>query len=421
MSYREPVSDRSSEVTESPKESAEDAAFRAEARAWLEANAELRTGKDDWSLQRHHTDPEALRAYFERCRDWQRTMFEGGYAGISWAQEYGGRGGTSQQARIFKEEMAAFDVTAGFIDSTITMLGAALRFHGSEEQKRHYLPRLLSGEDAWCQLFSEPGAGSDLAGLAARAVRDGDEFVINGQKVWNSMAQAADWGFMVVRTDPDVVKHAGLTFILVDMTSPGIEVRPLVQAHGASHFNEVFFSDVRVPAANVVGEVDDGWAPTRTVMAAESQFIGGGTGDDIAQNLIDIARRVGSDGDPVARQELVDTWVRQKISGWMATTMMLAVRRGEQPPFSGALLKLFMAENRRRSGDLAVRLLGPAATVDVDPDADWAQLQLINRFSISIGGGTTEVGRNNVGERDLGLPRDIRVDRGIPWSEIPRS
>ncbi|MDH3706217.1 MAG: acyl-CoA dehydrogenase family protein, partial [Acidimicrobiia bacterium] len=371
-------------MSDAPIESAELAAFRAEARAWLDAHAERRTGVDDWSTQRHHVDQAAMRHYFERCRAWQRTLFDGGWAGISWPAEYGGRSGTSEQARVFKEEMAAFDVTSGFLDATITMLGAALRFCGREEQKRHFLPRLLSAEDTWCQLFSEPGAGSDLAGLAARAVRDGDHFVVTGQKVWNSMAQFADWGFLIVRTNPDVPKHQGITFLLVDMASSGVEVRPLVQANGAGHFNEVFLEEVRVPVANVVGEIDGGWAPTRVVMMAESQFIGGGGGEPATPRLVALARRRGVDADPRIRQELARCHTREQLLRLMSDAMMSAVRRGEDPPVSGAVLKLFTAETRVAIGNLATGLLGPAATADTDPDSEWAQLALINRFSVSI-------------------------------------
>ncbi|NNE75210.1 MAG: dehydrogenase [Acidimicrobiales bacterium] len=402
------------------RESPEDAEYRLNARAWLEAHAERKTGVDDWSTQRHHTDPDALRAYFERCRAWQRTLYDGGYAGISWPVEHGGQGGTSTQSRIFAEEVAAFDVTSGFLSSTIMMIGTALRFHGTPEQQARFLPPLLSGEEAWCQLFSEPGSGSDLAGLACKAVRDGDEFILNGQKVWNSMAQCAEWGFIIARTNPDVPKHAGITFLLVDMRSPGIEVRPLVQANGAQHFNEVFLSDVRVPVEHVVGEIDGGWSPTRTVMAAESQFIGGTTDRSAAEKLAEVATRLGRNHDPLVRQRLATLHTRERVISWMSTTMMNAVRRGEKPSVSGGVLKLFMAENRVRIGETATMLLGPAATADTDPDSEWAQLELINRFSVSIGGGTNEVQRNNVGERDLGLPRDIRVDKDVAWKDVPR-
>ena len=396
------------------------AEFRSEVRAWLDANAELRTGPDDWSTQRHHTDQDNLAAYAAKCQAWQRKVYEGGYAAIAVPTEYGGRGGTSAEARVFNEELARYDATSGFLSATIAMLSAALRAHGTEEQKQYYLPRLYSAEDQWCQLFSEPGAGSDLAGLGCRAVRDGDEFVINGQKVWNSMAHMSDWGFLIVRTNPDVPKHQGVTFLLVDMKTPGIEARPLVQAHGAAHFCEVFFEDVRVPVANVVGEIDKGWSVTRTVLAAESQFIGGGGADDEAARLIRLAKSLGKNTDPVLRQKLADFHGRQLINKWMATTMMTAVRSGKRPPFSGALLKLFIVEQRKRNGDLYMDLLGPAGLADVHEESEHGQVTLIGQFGVSIGGGTTEVGKNNVGEGDLGLPREPRNDKDIPYKDVPK-
>jgi alkylation response protein AidB-like acyl-CoA dehydrogenase len=401
-------------------ESEEHSAFRAEAIEWLSANGSLRTGPDDWSTQRHHTTQEGLAAYAAKCRDWQRKVWDGGWAAISVEEQYGGGGGTSTQARIFNEEMVKYDVTSGFLSATIAMLATALRVHGTEEQKRHYLPRLYAADDQWCQLFSEPGAGSDLAGLGCRAVRDGDEFVINGQKVWNSMAHMSDWGFLIVRTNPDVPKHQGVTFLLVDMKTDGIDARPLVQAHGAAHFCEVFFNDVRVPVSNVVGEIDKGWGVTRTVLAAESQFIGGGGADNEAARLISLAQSLGKNTDPILRQKLAAFYGRQQINRWMATSMMGAVRAGKKPPFSGALLKLFIVEQRKRNGDLYMDLLGPAGIADVHRESEHGQVTLIGQFGVSIGGGTTEVGKNNVGEGDLGLPREPRNDKDVPWKDVPK-
>ena len=299
------------------------------------------------------------------------------------------------------------------------MLGPTLLRHGTEEQKQHYLPRLLSGEYAFCQLFSEPGSGSDLAGLAARGVLDGDEFIVNGQKVWNSSAQFCDWGFLLIRTDPDVPKHQGITFILIDMSSPGVEVRPLVQANGSSHFNEVFLEDVRIPAANVLGEVNGGWAPARTVMANESAFIGRG-GADTAARLIDLAHHHGRVDDPVIRQGLAEIHTRQRVQQWMGEQIQAAVRKGEAPPIDGALIKLYAAISKVKSGNLAMEIAGASATVSDDAPARWAQSELINRYGISIGGGTNEVQRNNLSERALGLPREPRVDKDVAWRDIPR-
>ena len=255
-------------------ESAEDATYRAEVRAWLEAHASLRRGEGDWSNGPADHSPRAEREYFDRCRQWQQTRFDHGWAGITWPVSVGGRGGSVWEEIIFNQEMARFDVTSGFLAATIGMVGALLIAHGTDEQRARHLRRLLRGDDAWCQLFSEPGAGSDLANLSARADRDGDVFVVNGQKVWNSNAHLCDWGILIARTNFDAPKHRGITFFIVDMRTPGIEPRPLRQITGHTHFTEVFLTDVRIPAANVVGSVDGGWGPTRTVLSSEATMIG---------------------------------------------------------------------------------------------------------------------------------------------------
>ena len=224
----------------------EQAAFRAEVRRFLAANSHPKQETSPWAVT-FHTDPEGARRAFEAGRAWQRTRFEHGMTGFTYPKDVGGQGGEAWQERIYDEEAARYEASSGFIRSTIMMLGPTLMAFGTDEQQRALIPRLLSGEDAWCQLFSEPGAGSDLASLACRTVRDGDDFVVTGQKVWNSAAQWCDHGMLLARTNPDAPKHHGITFLLVDMHSPGIEVRPLIQATGAAHFNEVFFEDVRVP------------------------------------------------------------------------------------------------------------------------------------------------------------------------------
>jgi alkylation response protein AidB-like acyl-CoA dehydrogenase len=311
-------------------------------------------------------------------------------------------------------------VPPSFIGSTISMLMPALLAHGSEEQRRELLPRLLSAEDAWCQLFSEPGAGSDLATLACRAVRDGDSFVVSGQKVWNSAAQFCDRGMLLARTNPDVPKHAGITFLLIDMQSPGIEVRPLVQATGAAHFNEVFLQDVQVPAANVLGEIDGGWAPARTVMANESASIGGGGGGTNAK-LAMLARQYGVDRDPGIRQALAEHYCHERTLDLMGARIRAAVQRKSALPLDPSVLKLAVAINRVRSGNVAVAIAGPAALAGDDPHVQWIQAELLGRYSISIGGGTNEVQRNNLAERALGLPREPRADKDVAWRDIPRS
>jgi alkylation response protein AidB-like acyl-CoA dehydrogenase len=300
------------------------------------------------------------------------------------------------------------------------MLGPTLMAFGTEEQKRELIPRLLSGEDAWCQLFSEPGAGSDLAGLACRAVRDGDEFVVSGQKVWNSAAQWCDHGMLLARTNPDVPKHHGITFLLVEMDDPGIEARPLVQATGAAHFNEVFFDNVRVPVANVLGDIDNGWPAARTVMANESAMIGGTTQSTFA-NLLRLAQEFDRTRDPVARQRLIDCYVREKTLGLLSERIMGAVRRRERPPVDPSILKLSIAINRAITGDVAVEIAGAAALQTDDEIGRWVSSELLSRYGISIGGGTNEVQRNNLAERALGLPKEPTGDRSTPWSQLLRS
>ena len=400
-------------------DTAEQAEFRARARAWHDRHATVRSRDDLWRVPLYVDEARAEES-FENGRAWQRTLFEHGWAGLTWPRAYGGGGGEPWQARIFAEVAAGYEEWPGFIGATIAMLGPTLLRHGTEEQKRRFVPGLLSGELAFCQLFSEPGAGSDLAALAMRAERDGDEFVVNGQKVWNSQAQFCDWGFLLVRTDPDAPKHRGITFLLVEMGAPGIEARPLVQMNGSAHFNEVFFDDVRVPAANVVGDVDGGWGPARTVLLNESAFIGDRKGTSTMAPLSELARRHGRIGDPLVRQRLVDAWARERMQRWMGETIQNAVRRGEPPPIDPGIMKLFAAESKRRSGELATALGGLAVVADTSDPARWARHELMGRYAVSIGGGTNEVMRNNVAERALGLPREPRVDRDVPWRDIPR-
>jgi alkylation response protein AidB-like acyl-CoA dehydrogenase len=397
----------------------EEASFRAEVRAFLSANSTPKKERSPWAIT-YHTDSDDAKRWFDAGRAWQRKRFDAGMTGFTYPKEYGGQGGDAWQERIYNEEAMQYEASSGFIYSTIMMLGPTLMAFGTEEQKRELIPRLLSGEDAWCQLFSEPGAGSDLAGLGCRAVRDGDEFVVNGQKVWNSAAQWCDHGMLLARTNPDVPKHHGITFLLVDMHSPGIEARPLVQATGAAHFNEVFFENVRVPVANVLGDIDNGWPAARTVMANESAMIGGTTQSTFA-NLLRLAKEFDRTDDPVARQRLVDCFVREKTLGLLSERIMGAIRRRERPPVDPSILKLSIAINRAITGDVAGELAGAAALQTDDEIGRWVSSEMLSRYGISIGGGTNEVQRNNLAERALGLPKEPTSDRATPWSQLLRS
>jgi alkylation response protein AidB-like acyl-CoA dehydrogenase len=408
-----------SNETEVAADTPEQAKFRAEVRAFLAANAKPKADTGPWALNLVTTEEQG-RHEFEEGRTWQRTRYQHGMAGFTYPKEYGGQSGEPWQERIYQEESFAYGSSSGFVAATIAMLGPALMGFGTEEQKRTLLPRLLSGDDAWCQLFSEPGAGSDLASLACRAVRDGDEFVINGQKVWNSAAQVCDYGFLLVRTNPDVPKHRGIPFLLVDMRSPGIEVRPLVQATGSAHFNEVFLSDVRVPVTNVLGEIDGGWAVARTVLSNESALIGGG-GNRAFANLLLLAQTFERTDDPIVRQGLADAYAREQMLRLLGDRILTAVRRREKPPIDPSILKLYATYSKIRSGDLAAEIAGAHAMLASDDISRWVGVEVIGRYGISIGGGTTEVQLNNLAERSLGLPKEPSDHRDKPWSALLRS
>ena len=385
-------------------DSPDEAAFRAEARAWLERHATPKTDNDGLSRFLRGVDEHA---HVERCKAWQRTLYDGGWAGVTWPKEYGGRGGTPIQGAIFNQEQAKFDVGIGVFAVGIGMVGPTLIAHGTDSQKHRYLDPMLRGEEVWCQLFSEPGAGSDLAGLSTRAVRDGDEWVVNGQKVWNSGAHYSDWGILLARTSPDKPKHDGITYFLVDMRTPGIEVRPLRQINGAAHFNEVFLTDVRIPADNVVGDVDGGWGVARTTLANERTLIGGISGigtSDIAR----LARACGRTDDPVVRQGIADVHVHAEVLKYLGFRTFTALSQGRMPGPEASVMKLAVSQQQTRVGDLVMAIEGASGML-IDDDAPqrgvWQQA-FLTQWSSKIGGGTDQIQRNVMGERVLGLPRE---------------
>ena len=398
------------------------AALRARARAFLEAHARpRRRGDDDFARFRFLGDssPEADAAHVRACKEWQRAVFDGGWAGIAWPKEYGGQGGTPAEARAFAQEQARFDVETGAFAVGIGMVGPTLIAHGTEAQKQRYLPALLRGEEVWCQLFSEPGAGSDLAGLRTRAVRDGDEWVVNGQKVWSSGAHHSELGILLARTDLDAAKHHGITYFVLDMASPGIEVRPLRQINGVAHFNEVFLTDVRVPHENVVGEVNGGWAVAQTTLGAERALIGGGGAVSFG-DLARLARDQGGDGDPRLRQRLADAYIRFEILKFLGRRAQAAQRGGRSAGAEASVLKLAMSQHVALNADLALALEGAAGMLlhgDAPYGGFWQQT-FMNQWGVRIGGGTEQVQRNVIGERVLGLPPEPRPDKTAPFREL---
>ena len=397
----------------------EEAAFRAEARAWLEAHAEPLSTEVKRSPHLGSEDPEHDAAHVRACKAWQRTLYDGGWAGITWPKEHGGRGGTAMEQAIFNQEQGRFDVATGVFAVGIGMVGPTLMAHGTEAQKEQHLDALLRGEEVWCQLFSEPDAGSDLAGLATRAVRDGDDFVVDGQKVWTSGAHHSDLGILLARTDPDQPKHRGITYFLVDMSTPGIEVRPLRQINGVAHFNEVFLNGVRIPAENVVGEVNGGWGVTVTTLANERSFIGGGMKTFDAGELIQLARARGRSGDPLLRQALASTYIRAELLRFLGLRVQTAVSQGRMPGPEVSVLKLALSRHVAAAGDLSVDQLGAFGMLAGDdaPDRGVWEQQFLNQWAPRIGGGTDQIQRNVVGERALGLPREPRLDKDLPWRE----
>jgi alkylation response protein AidB-like acyl-CoA dehydrogenase len=396
----------------------EEAAFRAEVRAFLDAHA---TPIDPDAVPVRHDD-DWYAGHMKRSREWQRVLYEHGWAGISWPEEHGGRGASAIQQTIFNEEQARYDVSAGALSIGLGMVAPTLMVHGTDEQQRH-LDAMLRGDEIWCQLYSEPGSGSDLASLATRAVLDGDEYVVNGQKVWNTYAQFADWGILLARTNPDAPKHRGITYFLVDMRTPGIDVRPLRQISGVAHFNEVFLNEVRIPKENVLGEVDNGWRVAHTTLGNERAMIGAGTGSRNAEAVVELARAHGLTGDPVMRQHLAEAWIRSELLRYFSLRLRAAMSRGETPGPEASVVKLAFSQHAARTGELVMRILGPEATLDGSdaPAHGLWQDYFLNQYQVRIGGGTDEVQKNTIGERVLGLPREPGNDREIPWRELARS
>jgi alkylation response protein AidB-like acyl-CoA dehydrogenase len=400
----------------------EETAFRAEVIAWLEAHAPRDAAGMSDENSMTITSHEAELRYNERCRDWQKVKYDHGWAGITWPKEYGGRGGTPIQDGIFRQEEAKRVSATGLFAVGIGMAGPTIIAHGTEAQKQRYLDPMLRGEEVWCQLFSEPGAGSDLGNLSTRADRDGDEFVVNGQKVWNSGAHISEWGILLVRTDFDAPKHRGITYLLVDMASPGIECRPIKQINGASHFNEVFLSDVRIPVDNVLGETNAGWGPMMTTLANERTLIGGAGGRYPFTDLVDLARRSGVDHDPVWRQQLARAYTEMEIQKYLGYRVKTAASKGIAPGPESSTMKLLLSEHLGFIGDLVTGMQGAAGMLSGDDAADRGRWQsaFLSQWASRIGGGTDQIQRNTVGEKVLGLPPEPRLDKGIPFRDIPK-
>ena len=398
----------------------EEAAFRAETRDWLDAHAIPKGHPDDFSLGLW-TGAYDEETYIRRCQLWQRTLFDGGWAGITWPKAYGGRGGRPIQQVIFNQEQARYGVSSGAFMISIGMAGPTVLVHGTDEQKDRFLPPMLRGDEMWCQLFSEPGAGSDLAALATRADPDGDEWVVTGQKVWTSSPDRARWGMLLARTDTGVPKHGGIGYFLLDMATPGIEVRPLRQMTGESHFSEVFLDNVRVPASNLLGEPGDGWRIAQTTLNSERSSIAGGTGAT-AEGLVALARAVGATGDPLARQRLVDAHIRYELLRFLRYRSQTALSQGRRPGAEASVMKLAFARYMKALTEAAIGVQGAHGLLagdDVVDDGMWLR-RFLHSPSLRIAGGSDQVQANIVGERALGLPPEPRQDKEVAFRDLAR-
>ncbi|MFP6615595.1 MAG: acyl-CoA dehydrogenase family protein, partial [Candidatus Hydrogenedentota bacterium] len=351
---------------------------------------------------------------------------EAGYAVILWPKEFGGRAGTPIETAIYREEEAKYAVPRGFFEIGIGMAGPTMMSYATQEQNERYLPKMRSGEEAWCQLFSEPGAGSDLAGLKTRAIQEGDEWVINGSKVWTSGAHYSDYGILVVRHDPTLPKHRGLTYFFIDMHSPGIRIEPIKQISGSSNFCEVFFEDCRVPDSQRLGGIGDGWGVALTTLMNERLAVGDAPPPD-ADSLFTLAQELTIDGAPAienvaVREKLADWYVQMQGLKFTKLRTMTALSRGQTPGPEASITKLVSASKLQDIGSFGMDLEGMGGIL-MDPDSVPLEAQFQGAFmgapGFRIAGGTDEILRNIISERVLGLPPEIRVDKEKAFSALP--
>ncbi len=384
--------------------------FRDEVRAWFAENVPR-----DWVKRRD--EEESMQGRFQYLRAWQRKLYDAGWAGISWPKDFGGRGAPVMEQVIFIEEMARAEAPPMANVIALGLIGPTIIAFGTPEQKQRYLSKMLSAEEIWCQGFSEPNAGSDLAALSTTGVLDGDHFVVNGQKVWTSYAWAADWCELIVRTDPAAPKHKGLTALLVDMRSPGVEVRGLKQMSGESEFGEIFFRDVRVPVQNVVGKVNEGWGVAMGTLMHERGTFGAALQVNYRRNfnrLVEIAKTIDRNGkpaaeDPVIRQKLAQCYAEIEVMRLNQLRAFSRINETGVPGPEGSIQKIFWSELNQRFQQVAMEILGPYGQLahgspDAFDEGQWAYGYLRSRGN-TIEAGTSEIQRNIIGHFVLGLPK----------------
>jgi len=391
-------------------------AFRARCRDFLRVNA---TG----AVPTDRNDPRGDAALYA-ARAFQHRVAAAGLAGLAYPTEYGGQGLSGAHEAVWREEAAKFPLQTGRLAISHGMCLPVLNEFGTEQQKQRYLARLISAEEVWCQMFSEPSAGSDVASLRTRAVRDGDDWVVNGQKVWTTLAHLCERGILLARTDPTVPKHKGLSMFIIDMRAPGVEVRPIRQVDGRVRFNEIFFTDVRIPADQAIPPEGEGWRLATAMLMYERVAIGGGQQGGILTEwsdlLIEEARRLGRCGDPLIRQALVRLRTAEVCQSLLAEDTRARLKAGKVPGPAGSLGKLARSRTGRLVRHLASQIQGVAGAAwpAGDPEGErWSKETLV-LLSSSIAGGTDEIQKNIVGERVLGLAREPAVDRDVPFDQL---
>jgi alkylation response protein AidB-like acyl-CoA dehydrogenase len=388
--------------------SPEHEAFRKQVRAWLKANLPKREPDDS---MRAHGDPRRV----QRLKGWQRTLHGGGLVAMGWPKEYGGQGAGVMEQTIVNQELVLARAPQQIGMMGVQMVGPTLIQFGTDEQRQRYLPRILSADEIWCQGYSEPGAGSDLASLKTRAELVGDEFIVNGQKVWTSNAQIADWMFCLVRTNVEAPKHRGISYLLIDMKTPGITVRPLIQMTGDAGFNEVFFDNVRVPRKNLVGELDHGWQVANATLAHERNMLGSTTRtQQMFNGLLRVAQtrqRYGkpASADPVVRQKLAGLMIRVESMKYHSLRQLTDALRGRHPGIAASTNKLVSTELNHDIAALALELMGNYGLLARNAahvvDRGLWPYEFMFTLGLIIGGGTSQIQKNIISERGLGMPR----------------
>ena len=401
------------------KDTPEEASFRAEARTFLDANAERKSPGASFET------PDSVDELIIAAKAWQAKKAAAGFAGITQPEKYGGRGGTTLERVIYDQEEANYITPIGVYEIGLGMCIPTMLAYATEEQKKRYAPPAFRGEEIWCQLFSEPQAGSDLANLRLRAEQDGDDWILNGQKIWTSGAHFCDYGVIVTRSDPSLPKHKGLTYFFLDMKSPGVECRPIHQISGASNFNEVFFTDVRVPDSQRLGKIGDGWRVSLTTLMNERLAIGERP-PPAFEEIFQLAKEIELEGG----MSIEDAGVREKLADWYVDgrgvtltrfRSLTALSRGQDPGPENSIGKAITGKMRQDIASFGMDLMdisGAVFDMDNAPMRAMFQDALLSAPSGRIAGGSDEILRNIIAERVLGLPQDVRVDKGIPFSEL---